>query len=208
MAEEYEAQGDGWDMPTGVMPVGKERIIRAAASGDVPEVRRLISLGTIPLPYLLYHACATDKTKALETLLEAGGTVEANARSIYGWTSLGQAASQGHDKCVAMLLAAGVDPNRRVLNDHFDHTPLQLAMRPPRPGHLRACYLLLRAGATIPPDTENPYLLKVAAAGGLRAYEKAHRARLAATLARVVFPRLPVDALSHVAAFAFHTGAY
>ena len=121
------AQGDGWDMPTGVMPVGKERIIRAAASGDVPEVRRLISLGTIPLPYLLYHACATDKTKALETLLEAGGTVEANARSIYGWTSLGQAASQGHDKCVAMLIAAGVDPNRRVLNDHFDHTPLQLA---------------------------------------------------------------------------------
>ena len=47
MAEEYEAQGDAWDMPTGVMPVGKERIIRAAASGDVPEVRRLISLGAL-----------------------------------------------------------------------------------------------------------------------------------------------------------------
>ena len=68
--------------------------------------------------------------------------------------------------------------------------------------------LLLAAGATIPPDADNAYLRKVAAAGGFPAYEKAHRMRLTATCARVVFPRLPVDAVSHVVAFAFHTGYY
>ena len=46
------------------------------------------------------------------------------------------------------------------------------------------------------------------AAGGFPAYEKAHRMRLTATCARVVFPRLPVDAVSHVVAFAFHVGYY
>ena len=46
------------------------------------------------------------------------------------------------------------------------------------------------------------------AAGGFWNYEKAQRQALAKTFARVVFPRLPVDALSHVVAFAFHTGAY
>ena len=43
---------------------------------------------------------------------------------------------------------------------------------------------------------------------GFPRYEKAHRTRLTATCARVVFPRLPVDAVSHVVAFAFHTGYY
>ena len=49
---------------------------------------------------------------------------------------------------------------------------------------------------------------RVAAAGGLRAYEKAHRRALAMTLTRVVFPRLPVDVVSHVVAFSFHAGYY
>ena len=62
--------------------------------------------------------------------------------------------------------------------------------------------------AKLPVDTDDQYLRKVVAAGGFRNYEKAHRQALAKTFARVVFPRLPVDALSHVVAFAFHTGAY
>ena len=75
-----------------------------------------------------------------------------------------------------------------------------------------AMYALLVAnGATIPPDgadADDAYLCKVRAAGGFPAYEMAHRMRLTATCARVVFPRLPVDAVSHVVAFAFHTGYY
>ena len=68
--------------------------------------------------------------------------------------------------------------------------------------------VLLRAGATIPSDTQDPYLLKVRSAGGWGRYERACRARLAKTLARVVFPGLPTDTVSHVVHFAFHTGYY
>ena len=68
--------------------------------------------------------------------------------------------------------------------------------------------VLLRAGATIPPDTQDPYLLKVRSAGGWVRYERACRARLAKILARVVFPGLPTDTVSHVVHFAFHTGYY
>ena len=95
--------------------------------------------------------------------------------------------------------------------------------------------VLLRAGAAIPPNVTHPYVRKVAAAGGFPAYERAHRLRLATILARVVFPgptargtgprarrgtagprrarsraapRLPLEMVSHVVAFAFHTGDY
>ena len=183
-------------------------IIHAATNGDITEVRRQLSLG-VPLPAAMYTVCGRGEANVLATLLAAGGADEINARSEYGWTLLGQSADLGHVKCVSLLLAAGADPDRRVSNSTWHHTPLQLAIRPTvRPEHLRACYLLLRAGATIPSDAQHPYLLKVRAAGGFRAYEKAHRRRLAAILARVVFPRLPVDAVSHAVAFSFHTGAY
>ena len=43
--------------------------------------------------------------------------------------------------------------------------------------------------------------------GGFPAYEKAHRMRLTATFA-AKFPRLPVEMVSKVVAFAFHTGYY
>ena len=68
--------------------------------------------------------------------------------------------------------------------------------------------MLLAAGATISPDADYAYLRKVAAAGGFKAYEKAHRQALATKFAAKAFPRLPVDAVSHVVAFAFHVGYY
>ena len=49
---------------------------------------------------------------------------------------------------------------------------------------------------------------KVASGGGFPAYEKAHRTRLAKAFARVVFPRLPIEVVSHVVVFAFHIGYY
>ena len=66
--------------------------------------------------------------------------------------------------------------------------------------------LLLAVGATIPPDADDAYLRKVRAVG-FPAYEKAHRMRLTATFA-AKFPRLPVEMVSKVVAFAFHTGYY
>ena len=51
------------------------------------------------------------------------------------------------------------------------------------------------------------YLLGVDAAGGWKKYEQAHRKRLTTTFAKA-FPRLPVDAISHMVDFAFHVGFY
>ena len=68
--------------------------------------------------------------------------------------------------------------------------------------------MLLAAGATIPSETTDAYLRKVAAAGGFPAYEKAHRQALATKFAAKAFPRLPTDVAGHVVAFAFHVGYY
>ena len=97
---------------------------------------------------------------------------------------------------------------RRTCPSEFrrqNQTALDCAIRY---GRRRLYPMLLAAGAIIPFHPIDAYLHKVAAAGGFPAYEKAHRMRLTATCARVVFPRLPVDAVSHVVAFAFHTGYY
>ena len=48
---------------------------------------------------------------------------------------------------------------------------------------------------------------KVDAAGGFRAYEKAHRKLLTNTFATKL-PRLPIEVVSHFVSFAFHTGYY
>ena len=52
------------------------------------------------------------------------------------------------------------------------------------------------------------YIRRVDAAGGWKKYEQAHRKRLTTTFTRVLFPRLPVDAISHMVDFAFHVGFY
>ncbi len=74
--------------------------------------------------------------------------------------------------------------------------------------------ILLRAGARLDmtriaalPGGVPPYIAKVDAAGGWKKYEQAHRKRLATTFAKA-FPRLPVDAISHMIDFAFHVGFY
>ena len=76
-----------------------------------------------------------------------------------------------------------------------------------RNGRRRVFPLLLAAGATIPSNTTDAYLRKVAAVG-FPAYEKAHRQALATKFAAKAFPRLPTDVAAQVVAFAFHVGYY
>ncbi len=69
---------------------------------------------------------------------------------------------------------------------------------------------ILRAGATLPQDVprfSEPYLERIRELGSFTAYEKAHRQSFVALLAPK-FPRLPVDALSHVVSFWAHVGDY
>ena len=95
--------------------------------------------------------------------------------------------------------------NHRVKNSFYDHSPLEFAIEG---GHERLYAILLKAGATIPSDSlHHPYFRKVDAAGGFRAYEKAHRKLLTNTFATKL-PRLPIEVVSHFVSFAFHTGYY
>jgi len=161
----------------------------------------------------VYFAALYNHHESLALLLEAGaGALVDTKMDSNGWTPLAQAAQSGHMECVELLLAAGADVELRVQNGAVDVSPLECALQ--ESPHLgpgpwpRMFPVLLRAGATIPPDTQDPYMLKVRSAGGWGRYERACRARLAKILARVVFPRLPTDTVSHIVHFAFHTGYY
>ena len=52
------------------------------------------------------------------------------------------------------------------------------------------------------------YLERVQAAGGWKRYERAHRMRLTKTLARVAFPHVPTEVVSHIVDLWAHVGYY
>ena len=52
------------------------------------------------------------------------------------------------------------------------------------------------------------YIRRVDAAGGWKKYEQSHRTRLTTTFARVVFPRLPIAAISNIVCSWAHVGFY
>ena len=215
MAAQDVSEGDGWSQ-TG-LPASY--VIEAARRGDAQEIVRLVAAGA-PLGQALWFATRQTTTISIDSLkflLEVCGSAGVNSCSSTGWTPLASAVLNCENRwrrpdlrIIELLLSKGANPNQRIVTAHFIDTPLQLMHRPNYSALTRrlVSHLLLRYGAEISPATTDPYLCKVAAAGGLRAYEKAHRRALATTLTRVVFPRLPVDVVSHVVAFSFHTGYY
>ena len=52
------------------------------------------------------------------------------------------------------------------------------------------------------------YIRRIDAAGGWKKYECRHRKQLTMTFARVVFPRLPIEAISNIVCFWAHVGFY
>ena len=125
-------------------------------------------------------------------LIAAGADVEATDAN--GFFVLYTAAQSGSAKTVSRLLAAGADPHRRLRGT--GPTVLEGATLT---NNVRAYAPLLRAGATLPPaNYYNAYLRKIAATpGGYPAFERAHRARLAAIFIPK-FPRLPVEVIHHI----------
>ena len=124
-------------------------------------------------------------------LIAAGADIEATAN---GFFVLYTAAQSGSANTVSRLLAAGADPHRRLRGT--GPTVLEGATLT---NNVRAYAPLLRAGATLPPiSRRNAYLRKIAAIpGGYRAYERAHRTRLAAIFIPK-FPGLPVEVIHHI----------
>ena len=211
-------EGDGWSHDYQLA----HALLGAARNRDAKKVLELVAAGA-PLGDAYCHAHSRSDLGTLQFLLEVCGRTPVNSRSVLGWTPLAVTVTSSafadptqpvRDlRKIEFLLSAGADPNRRVVNGIYNDTPLQLIHHrdyrsvPARTRRL-VSHLLLRYGAEISPAATDPYLCKVAAAGGLRAYEKAHRHALATTLTRVAFPGLPVDVVSHVVAFSFHTGYY
>ena len=78
--------------------------------------------------------------------------------------------------------------------------------------------ILLRGGAFIPTDSDHyeewvtvrahPYLQKIDAAGGWKAYEKAHRTRLLATFVPKFTHLVPPELVPLIVEYAFHFGFY
>ena len=169
-------------------------LLEAGASVDL-----VASVEQTPL-----HHAAHSESQAFHAVV--GALLEAGADVNYvGWggSVLASAAKCGTAGAVRMLISAGaVDLDRA----------LELAIMNDK---RRNCTPLLRAGAATPatllglPQTPpmHSYIQRIRAAGGFKAYEKAHRQRLAAIfLAK--FPTLPVEMLERVVEFSYDAGGH
>mgnify|MGYP002027935718 CR=1 FL=1 len=188
--------------------------------------RRRLGASTLPNPLdtsapnaPLTYATVRGDPAIVNALLRAGANPNyADPES--GWTALMAACNgtKGSVSCAIALIKAGA--NLEAFSNPSQRTPLVFAVYSNR----RVIPILLRAGARIDRCmnrignlSQSPYMPrtasraifvgKVHAAGGWKKYEQAHRKRLTTTFAKA-FPRLPVDAISHVVDFAFHVGFY
>jgi len=143
---------------------------------------------------LLY---SVEDTKIVSLLLEAGANVNATKSDA---TALHFACWDSDTvDCVELLLAAGADVDAR---DGGGKTPLVWALRDAR----RALPLLLRAGAEIPTENTDPYIVRVRDAGGFKKYAHAHLARVTKTIGPKL--DLPARPARLVVEFWLHAGYY
>ena len=135
------------------------------------------------------------------------------------FTPLHTAVREGCVECVKVLLRAGADVARG--GSSYPGSPMEFAVL--EEGRRRRLYpILLAAGATIPPDANDApwkahvatlvdsdaYLCKVRAAGGFKAYEKAHLTQLLAIFAPKFTHLVPPELVARFLEFSFHVGFY
>ena len=153
--------------------------------------------GYTPLQCAAYSAFP----ELLSLLVQA--RVNLDARSNVGTTALHRAArvSDGRaNDCVDVLLAGGASVNAR---DSSGETPFDVALS----HHCRRMWpLFLRAGAEIPTNNTDPYIVRVRNAGGFKKYEQAHITRITTILAPT--PRLPPEMVRKIVEFWLHAGYY
>ena len=163
------------------------------------------------------YATARGDPAIVNALLRAGA--DPNHANTSGWTALMAAASTGAVSCTIALIKAGANLEavyEPILSDpeRTQRTPLDLAAKVSP----RMIPILLRAGAKfdmsrfLPPTDISgaplTYLLGVDAAGGWKKYEQSHRTCLTTTFARVLFPHLPIGAISNIVCLWAHVGFY
>ena len=151
--------------------------------------------------YTPLHLCPARTTnfQIVSLLVEAGANV--NAVNNYGSTALHYAyANCDAVYLVELLLAAGASVNVRNASGR---TPFDTVLDWDR---RRTWPLFLRAGAEIPINNTNPYIVRVRNAGGWKKYEQAHLSRITSILAPT--PLLPPELVRHVVGFWLHAGYY
>ena len=149
----------------------------------------------------LHHSAVRADVEMVSLLIQAG--VNVNVASIIGFTPLHEAARSHVGSavdCVDLLLKAGAAVNVEEINRW---TPLDIAINR---RHYRMWPLLLRAGGEINKN-HGPicYIARVRRAGGFKRYERAHLARLTATLET---PLLPPELVRKILEFWLHAGYY
>ena len=168
----------------------------------------------------LMSAALRGHLEIIRMLLSAGGDVNVIAS---GASALGMAVfsaayvqkpTQANRAILEALLRAGADPNPPA---DLGRTVMQMSIM-----HAQRRYwpLLLRAGAILPTRDINQilgyhgthshllYLQKIQTAGGFKAYEKAHRAKLLATFAPKFTHLVPPELVARFLEFSFHLGFY
>lgn len=97
----------------------QERLHRAAADGDIAEMKRLVAGGCDlhkfdDLQYTpLHHAVLEDRYKAAEWLIDAGTAIDVHNPELIGETPLGLAVQRDYPEMVELLLRRGADPDIR-----------------------------------------------------------------------------------------------
>ena len=165
----------------------------------------------------LTYATAQGFAAIVRVLLAAGADPRF-ADSTAGWTALHAAAGTGSVSCAIALIKAGADVDAEHTGaDHIlSPTPLLYVIRHNASLNTqRVVPVLLRGGARLDmtrlaalPGGVPPYIAKVDAAGGWKKYEQPHRKRLTTMFTRVLFPHLPIGAISNIVYFWAHVGFY
>ena len=150
----------------------------------------------------LHYAAYVGSAKMMSLLLAAGANV--NATSYINCTALHWAANVSDKRatdCVDLLLARGASVN--VRDDH-GRAPIDMAL----PHHRRRMWpLLLRAGAEIPTNETDPYIVRVRNAGGFKKYAQNHLAAVT-KLFKDNGRGLPPEVVRHIVKFWLHAGYY
>ena len=150
---------------------------------------------------VVHYAADSGSPEILSLLIEAG--VNVNVANDGGYTPLHWAARGDFSRAlesVELLLKAGAAVNVR---SETGSTPFAVALR--RGDNRRMWPLFLRAGADIPTNNTDPYIVRVRNAGGFKKYEQAHLARLTAILET---PLLPPELVRKILEFWLHAGYY
>ena len=147
----------------------------------------------------LHYAAISGSVELVSWLVQSGVNLDAASKNSYTTALHVAAGRDSRANCVEVLLAAGASPHVRDWNGN---TPFRVALKE---GPRRTWPLFLRAGAEIPTDNMDRYIVRVRNAGGFQRYAQAHVVRIASILET---PLLPPELVRKVLAFHLHAGYY